>query len=178
MAITSSPRRLARAPESKGHLSAPLNSYPLVRPGRSRDYRVALNLSSREIVRVAPHPSFARFDRTDERVFGLVEVLRGMLVFGGVAASDMTAFQAQTQVHPGIAGFHAIFADVFRGMKDADLIEMGTVWFPGHEFLLSQTARRTRDSSVGNRGVRIRGSRNPQSRTPSISHLLILWLAW
>ena len=104
-----------------------------------RDDRVSADLACVGVVSIAPHPGFARFDRTHERVLGLLEVFGGMLVFGRVAASDMTALETQTQVHPGIAGFHALFADVFGGMKDADLIEMGTVWFL-HEFLLSQTA--------------------------------------
>jgi hypothetical protein len=46
-------------------------------------------------------------------MFGSVKVLGGMLVFGRIAAAHMTAIGAQTQVDPGIAGFDAVFADIY-----------------------------------------------------------------
>jgi hypothetical protein len=98
-----------------------------------------LYLSGRDIVHVAPDPSFARFDRADQWMLGLVEVLGGVFVLGGIAASDVTALDAQAQVYPRIAGLDAFFADVRRGMKHSDLIEMRTVRFRGHEFLLGET---------------------------------------
>ena len=62
----------------------------------SGDDAVAAHLACVGVVGIAPNPSFARFDGTDQWVLGLMEVFSGMLVFGRVAASDMTALQAQT----------------------------------------------------------------------------------
>jgi len=39
-----------------------------------------------------------------------VEMLGGVLVFGGVAASDVAALHAQAEMHPGVAHFQALFA--------------------------------------------------------------------
>src|SRR5258707_13849086 len=43
-------------------------------------------------------------------MLGAVEMLGGVLVFGGVAASDVAALHAQTKMHPGVAHFQALFA--------------------------------------------------------------------
>lgn len=80
-------------------------------------------------------------------------------------------------MHPGIAGFYAIFTNVFRGMKDADLIEMGTVWFPAHEFLLSQTSPQMRDPVLGHLGARIRDNRNHTELNPKRKPVLVPWIA-
>ena len=45
----------------------------------------------------------------------------------------MTATEAQTQVHPGIANFYAIFTDMRRRRSDLDLVEVGA--FFRHRFL-------------------------------------------
>jgi len=43
---------------------------------------------------------------------GFMEVFGRMLVLGGIAASDVSAFQAQPQVDPGVADLNAVFADM------------------------------------------------------------------
>jgi hypothetical protein len=55
---------------------------------------------------------------------GVMEVFGSMFVFGRIAASHVAAFHAQAQVDPGVAGFHALFADVLVGGSDFDLIQM------------------------------------------------------
>jgi len=45
-------------------------------------------------------------------MFGVMKVFGGMLVFGGITATHVTAFCAHAQMDPGIAGFDAVFADV------------------------------------------------------------------
>lgn len=60
-------------------------------------------------------------------MFGLVEVFRGVFVFGGITAADMAAFQAETKVNPGIAGFQAFLATLRGvGLDVMNVIEMGT----------------------------------------------------
>jgi hypothetical protein len=39
-----------------------------------------------------------------------MEMLRGVLVFGGIAAAHVSADQAQAQVYPCVAHFQAFFA--------------------------------------------------------------------
>ena len=43
-------------------------------------------------------------------MLGAVEVLGGVLVFGGVAAADVAALHAQAEMHPGVAHLQALFA--------------------------------------------------------------------
>jgi hypothetical protein len=63
-----------------------------------------------KIVDVAPAPVFAGFERAHDGVLGAMEMLGGMLIFGGVAATDVAALHAQAEVHPGVAHFQALFA--------------------------------------------------------------------
>ncbi len=61
-------------------------------------------------VHVAPLPAFAGLDGLHDRVLGGVEMFGGVLVFRGIAAAHFSAFQAEPQVHPGVADFEAFFA--------------------------------------------------------------------
>jgi hypothetical protein len=49
-----------------------------------------------------------------------------MLVFRGVAAADVAANQAQAQMHPGVAGFEALFAALAAGRDFADFAGVRT----------------------------------------------------
>jgi hypothetical protein len=75
-------------------------------------------------VDVAPDPVFSGLDRADDRVVAAVEVFGGVLILGRVAAAYLPARHAHSQVNPGVAEFDALFADVFVGGGDFDLIEM------------------------------------------------------
>ena len=44
-----------------------------------------------------------------------VKVLGGMLVFGGIAATDMAALQTEPKMDPGISCFQALFATMGFG---------------------------------------------------------------
>ena len=43
-------------------------------------------------------------------MLGGVEMLCRVLVFGGIAATDVAAFHAEAQMDPGVARFEALFA--------------------------------------------------------------------
>ena len=58
-----------------------------------------------DLVDVTPAPGFARFERTHDGMFRAMEVFGGVFVFGGIAAADMSAFEAETEMDPGIAHF-------------------------------------------------------------------------
>ena len=53
-----------------------------------------------------------------------MKMLSGVFVLGGIATTHISALQAQSQVHPGISEFDALFTNVFLGVSDLDLIEM------------------------------------------------------
>ena len=58
------------------------------------DEAVSTHLSRRDLIDIAPSPFFARFGGAHERMIGLTEVFRGVLVFGRIAAANVTALQA------------------------------------------------------------------------------------
>ena len=82
------------------------------------------NLSRRHLIDVAPHPRFARFNRADERMLGLMEVLGRVLILRRVAAAYMPAFEAKPQMHPGVPPLHAILTNVLVGLRHVDFIRM------------------------------------------------------
>ncbi len=53
-------------------------------------------------------------------------VLRSMFVLGRVATSHLSAFQAQSQMYPGVSNLDALFANMGFGVRDLDLVEMST----------------------------------------------------
>ncbi len=59
---------------------------------------------------------------------GGVKVLRGMLVLRIVAAADMPALEAETQVYPRIASFQAILTAVRAGRDPVYMFKMCTLF--------------------------------------------------
>jgi hypothetical protein len=58
-----------------------------------------------DLVDVTPAPGFAGFERTHDGVFRAMEVFGGVFVFRRIAAADVSTFEAQTKMDPGIAHF-------------------------------------------------------------------------
>src|SRR5215210_8950281 len=56
----------------------------------------------RDLVDEAPQPILSRLERLHERVIGGVEVLGSVLVFRGIATTDVTADQAEAQMDPAV----------------------------------------------------------------------------
>jgi hypothetical protein len=54
----------------------------------------------------------------------VTEMLGGVLVLGRIAATNVSANHAQAEMNPRIPKLHALFANVFVGGCDLDLIEM------------------------------------------------------
>jgi hypothetical protein len=63
-----------------------------------------------DLIDVTPAPILARFDRLHDGMFGPVKMLRGVFVFRRIAASHMAAFQAHSEVNPGVTHLQAFFA--------------------------------------------------------------------
>jgi len=59
-----------------------------------------------------------------ERVVSLAKVFGGVLIFGRITAADMSARQAQTQVHPRIAHLEALLTAVGSRLDRADLVKV------------------------------------------------------
>lgn len=103
---------------------------PQNRSQESRAHRNQLlpaQLSRKDLVHVAPHPRFSRFNRADEWVLAAMEMLGRMFIFRRIATADVAAFQAQTQMHPRVSKFDALFANVLVGAGNRNLIQVGAL---------------------------------------------------
>ena len=76
------------------------------------------------LVDITPDPILSRLNRTDHRMMFVMKVLGGVFVLRLIAASHFAAHHAHPQMNPGGAKFDALFANVFVGGRDLDLIEM------------------------------------------------------
>jgi precorrin-6B methylase 1 len=63
-----------------------------------------------------------------------VEMFGGVLVFGGVTTTHLSARKAQTKVHPGVASLQALLATVGFLRNLVDLVQVGA---SGHARLQS-----------------------------------------
>jgi hypothetical protein len=82
------------------------------------------DFAGHDLVDVAPDPVFSGFDRTHEGMCGVVEVLGGMLVLRGIAATDVSADHAHAEMNPGVAHLQALFANMRVGVVEFDFIQM------------------------------------------------------
>jgi hypothetical protein len=57
-------------------------------------------------------------------MFGGMEVFRGVLVLGGIAAAHVAAFAAETQVNPAVAHLQAFFAALGMRMNIPNVAEV------------------------------------------------------
>jgi hypothetical protein len=90
------------------------------------DQFAAFYFAGRQIVLVTPDPGFSGLDGTDEWMAGVMKVFRGVLVFRIVAAAYVTAFEAQSEVYPGVASLNTLFTNVSARAGDSDLIQVRT----------------------------------------------------
>ena len=78
----------------------------------------------RDLIDEAPRPIFAGLEWTDDRVPGPTGMCRGMSVGGRVAATDMAARQAHSEMDPRRADQEAVFASISRRRDVMHLIEV------------------------------------------------------
>jgi hypothetical protein len=76
------------------------------------------------LIDVTPAPGFPRLDGPHDGVLGPVEVFRRMLIFGRIAAADVSTRHAQPQVNPRVALFQALCADVSARFHVSNLVHM------------------------------------------------------
>ena len=77
-----------------------------------------------DLINITPCPRLTRLDGTDDRMFGLVEVLCRMLVLRGIAAAHVSALHAQPEMHPSVADLDAVLADMHVRALEFDLLPM------------------------------------------------------
>jgi hypothetical protein len=77
------------------------------------------------VVDIAECPTFAGFERLHDTVSDVMEVPRSVLVRGVVAAADVAALHAQSQVDPLPTDLEAVFAP-FDGAR-FDRFDVGQV---------------------------------------------------
>src|ERR1700724_861813 len=61
-----------------------------------------------ELVNITPPPVLSWLERLNDRVTGGMEMLCGMRILRIVTTAHMPAFQANTQMHPGVTHFQAL----------------------------------------------------------------------
>lgn len=90
-------------------------------------------------------------------MLGLVVVFGGVLVFGGIAATYMTADHAEPQVHPLIAHLEAFLTAAFVSVLVDNLVDVPA--FVGHVSSYSQIT------------IALRTEREPRSLRRRMFHL-------
>ncbi len=79
-----------------------------------------------DLIDVAPAPVLARLKRLHDWMFRAMEMLRGVLVFRRVTATNVTAFQTKAQVYPAITRLQALLASPCVRSDLLNLVEMFT----------------------------------------------------
>ena len=73
---------------------------------------------------VTPPPLFTGLEGSHNGMFGLMEVLGCMLVFGRITATDVAANKAEAKMYPPVAHLQALFAALRVRLDILDLIEV------------------------------------------------------
>jgi hypothetical protein len=73
------------------------------------------------LIYVTPAPIFAGFKGLNDGVQGRVKMFGGVLILGIVAAADVPAGEAQSEMDPVVAQLQTFFASVAAGLDVMDL---------------------------------------------------------
>ena len=76
------------------------------------------------LIHVAPTPVLSGLERSHDWVLRLMEVFRCVLVLGGIATTNIAAFQAKAQVDPRVTHFQALFTTVTAWGDVANLFKV------------------------------------------------------
>jgi hypothetical protein len=93
-------------------------------------------LGQQYFVYVAPSPILSRFKGLHEGMLSLMKMFGGVLVLGRIAAADVTADEALSQVDPRIAHLQALLAAFAAGLNLANFFYVWTgCLFVWHQLL-------------------------------------------
>ena len=84
-----------------------------------------------DLVDIAPSPAFRRIVAFDDRMSGGVKMLPRVLPGGIIAAADVTAVPADSQMHPWASAFKTLLAASRAGLDLHDAADVGT--FGAHD---------------------------------------------
>jgi hypothetical protein len=84
----------------------------------------SLKFDRLDFIYVTPGPGLTGLDRPDQGMLAAVIVLGRVLIFRRVAATNVPALQAQSQVNPGVPCLYAVLADMLVGVSYLDLIQV------------------------------------------------------
>jgi hypothetical protein len=82
--------------------------------------------SEEHLIDVTPAPILARLERLNDRVFGSVKMLGGVLVFGGITATDVATLQTKPEMDPSVVHLKAFFTAFATGSDLLDFFCVGT----------------------------------------------------
>jgi hypothetical protein len=82
-----------------------------------------------EFIDVTPAPFFTRLERSDDRVVGRMKMFGCVFVLRRIAAADVSAAHAQTQMHPAVTDAQTVLA-AFRAGRD--LLDLSCVFAIAH----------------------------------------------
>ena len=78
-----------------------------------------------ELVNITPTPVFSWLERLNDRVTGGMEMLGGMRILRIVTTAHMPAFQANTQMYPGVTECKTLLAPLGAPADVANLVQVG-----------------------------------------------------
>lgn len=84
-------------------------------------------LYEKQFIDVAPRPALARLERLNNRMPGGVIMCPCVPVLGGIATADVSATQAESQMHPGVAHPQTIFTAACAWRDVLNFIDMRTL---------------------------------------------------
>ena len=90
-----------------------------------------------ELVNITPTPVLPWLERLNDRVTGGMEMLGGMLILRIVTTAHMPAFQANTQMYPGVTHFQALLTAIGTWCDLPYLVKMTTLFCHGARFPFS-----------------------------------------
>lgn len=106
----------------------------------NRHYSLLLwTLLPGDLINVAPAPTLTRLDRLHDRVARVMKMFGGVLILRLVAATDVAAGAAQSQMHPIVSHRQTFLAPRGAGGDLVNLIEMRAS--RSHRFLFFQNPR-------------------------------------
>jgi len=83
-------------------------------------------LLEHDLVDIAPAPVFTGLEGLNNRMATRVEMFGSVLIFRRIAAANMPADKALTQVYPCVANFQAILAAIGTRRNFSNLVEVRT----------------------------------------------------
>jgi hypothetical protein len=90
-----------------------------------------------ELVNITPTPVLPWLERLNDWVTGGMEMLGGMRILRIVTTAHMPAFQANTQMHPGVTHFQALLTAISARCDLTYLVKMTTLFCHGARFPFS-----------------------------------------